>query len=796
VIAAGSSSRPPSAPTADVREAGAPILLADRGRGVAPLPMPRTSFVGREHEVAAIANLLRQEEARLVTLTGPGGAGKTRVALRVAEEVKSHFADGVLFVALASLADSALVLPTIARAFGLRQAGNRPLARRLVDLIHGRHLLLVLDNFEHVIEAAPAVGEVQSDCPRLSVLVTSRAPLHISGEQEYPVPPLSVPEPDASVEQLTQAAAVELFAERAHAVDPTFELTPERAPTVAAICRRLDGLPLALELAAAKIRLLPAPALLARLEHRLPLLTGGGRDQPARLQTMRDAISWSYDFLATEEQTLFRRLAVFVGGFDLEAAEAIAAGGVDVLSGVEALAEQSLIRRLAPVESTPRFGMLETIREFAVERLETAGEQEEVRRAHAAHYLAVCERAEPEFLGPNPDPLFTRLTADHGNLAGALRWFADSGDLVAGARLAAALREYWYATGRWAEGRAWLELSLPPAAELPEDVAAKTLVAAGFLAHYQGDDVRALPLLEQGLELLQRVGKDEREKAYAQYLLGVAAEDRGDYAAATELLAEAVRRWRSMEDATNAAYGEAHLGIVALGECDPSRAAAHGEAARALAAEAGDHGAMIVAVLLLADAARDGGDVATAAARYGEYLELMAESPHGATEELARGAGAVAVLAAERGQLERAARLLGAAERLRETVGLALALPERAAYERALEQARDELRDEVFANALTDGRALSPDDALAEVEDTLALGKPSTEVSDAAPAGLSPREAEVLRLLAAGRTNREIADTLFLSVRTVERHITNLYAKIGARGRADATAFALRHGLA
>jgi predicted ATPase/DNA-binding CsgD family transcriptional regulator len=756
--------------------------------------MPRTSFVGREREVAAVADLLRQDGAMLVTLTGPGGAGKTRVALRVAEEVNPYFADGVLFVALASLADAALVLPMVARAFGVREAGNRSLTRRLVDLLHARHLLIVLDNFEHVIEAAPAVAEVQSECPRLSVLVTSRGPLHVSGEQEYPVPPLSVPDPEAPADRLAQSGAVRLFAERAHAADPTFELTAENAPTVAAICRRLDGLPLAIELAAAKVRLLPSTALLARLDRRLALLTGGGRDQPTRLRTMRDAISWSYDFLAEEEQALFRRLAVFVGGFDLDAAEAVAAEGVEVFSGVEALAEQSLIRRLAPVESTPRFGMLETIREFSLERLEAAGEAEKLRRAHAAHYLAVCERAEPEFLGPNPDPLFTRLMADHGNLTAALRWFADSGDLVAGARLAAALREYWYATVRWAEGRAWLERSVPRAAELPEDVAAKTLVAAGFLAHYQGDDVRALPLLERGLELLKRFGKDEREEAYAQYLLGVAAEDRGDYGTATELLAEAVRRWRSMGDATNAAYGEGHLGIVALGERDPSSAAAHGEAARGLAAEACSHGAMIVAVLLLADAARDAGDLEAAAALYGEYLELMAESAHGATEELARGAGSVAVLAAELGQLERAARLLGAAERLREIVGLALVLPERPAYERASEQARDELGEQAFTSAMADGRALSPPDALAEVEDALA-GQKAAEPRDAAPAGLSQREAEVLRLIAAGRTNREIADALFLSVRTVERHITNLYAKIDARGRADATAFALRHGL-
>jgi DNA-binding CsgD family transcriptional regulator len=336
--------------------------------------------------------------------------------------------------------------------------------------------------------------------------------------------------------------------------------------------------------------------------------------------------------------------------------------------------------------------------------------------------------------------------------------------------------------------------SASQAAELPDGVAAKALVAAGFLAHYQGDDARGLPLLQQGLELLQRVG-DECEEAYAQYLLGVAAEDRGDYRAASALLVEAVRRFRSLDDATNAAYGEAHLGIVALGERDPARAAAHGEAARTLATEAGSLGPRAVAVLLLGDAARDGGDVATAAERYREYLEVTAATPHGASEDLARAAAAVAVLAAERGEPERAARLLGASERLRETVGLALALPERAAFERASAQACDELGDEAFSRAVADGRAFTPREALVDVKDALALREPALGGSDATPGGLSRRETEVLRLIAAGRTNREIADALFLSVRRVERHITNLYAKIGARGRADATAFAVRHGV-
>jgi predicted ATPase len=350
VTVAGSSAGQPGASSAEAHEGVASISLASRGRGLTRLPVPRTSFVGRELEVAAVADLLRQDGARLVTLTGPGGAGKTRVALRVAEEVAPHFAEGVVFVGLAPLADAAQVLSTIARAFGVREAGSRPLRRRLVDVLRDRHLLLLLDNFEHVVEAAPAVAELLAGSAGPSVLVTSRAPLRVSGEQDYPVPPLTVPEAGAPAEQLAEVAAVRLFTERAHAVDPAFSLTPENAATVAAICRRLDGLPLALELAAAKIRLLPPEALLVRLERKLPVLTGGVRDQPERLRTMRDAVAWSHDLLTASEQALFRRLAVFVGGFDPEAAEAVVGAvdptGADVLAGLEALADQSLVRRL------------------------------------------------------------------------------------------------------------------------------------------------------------------------------------------------------------------------------------------------------------------------------------------------------------------------------------------------------------------------------------------------------------------------------------------------------------------
>jgi predicted ATPase/DNA-binding CsgD family transcriptional regulator len=770
---------------------------AERAPGPGRLPVVLTSFVGRDHEVAAVADLLRDGAVRLLTLTGPGGAGKTRVALRVAEAVAPDFADGVVFVALAPLGAAAELLPAVARAFGVREGGNRPLMRRLAEALEGRHLLLLLDNFEHLMEAAPAVAEILATSAGPCALVTSRAPLRVSGEQEYPVPPLALPEPDASSDQVAEAAAVRLFVDRARAVDPAFELTAENADTIAAICRRLDGVPLAVELAAAKVRLLAPESLLGRLEQRLQVLTGGARDQPTRLRTMRDAVAWSHDLLAPSEQMLFRRLAVFVGGFDLDAAEAVAESAPDIadmFAGVDGLAAQSLVRRLDPVAGAARFAMLQTIRDFGLECLDALAESGQVRRAHAFHYLAVAERAEPELLGPHADAWLARLAADHGNVAAALGFFVDVGDHESGAVLAGALREYWYETGRWAEGRAWLDWALS-GANLPDDILAKTLVAAGFLAHYQGDDRDALPFLERGLDLLRRRGL-EWEAAYAQYLLGVAAEDRGDYATATSLLLDASGRLRMIGDATSAAYGEAHLGIVSLGLKDPPRAVAHGEAARALAAEAGSRGPAAVAALLLGDAARERGELALAAERYREHLQLIEPRTAAASEDLARAVASVAVLAAARRQPRRAAVLLGIAERLREALGLALALPERVSEERAAASVRDQLGPDAFQQAVAAGRALALRDVVDEVRHVLGPPLRAPAPPDASASGLSRREVEVLRLIADGRTNRQIAETLFLSVRTVERHVTNLYGKIGAHGRAEATAFALRHGFA
>jgi predicted ATPase/transcriptional regulator with XRE-family HTH domain len=615
---------------------------------LAALPVPPTPLVGREGEIAGICALLRHSNGgaatRLVTLTGPGGVGKTRLAMAVAAALMGDYADGVAWVDLAPLRDSDVVASAIAHALGVREDGERPFTEGLALTLGDRHVLLVLDNCEHLLPAMPLLGQLLAACPQLAILATSRARLRLRGEREFPLGPLAVPpvmvDASSPLAELADVAAVRLFVARAAEVCPEFTLTAEHAAAVAAICRRLDGLPLALELAAARVKLLPPAALLARLEQRLALLAGGARDLPPRQQTMRDTIAWSHGLLTPHEQVLFRRLAVFVGGFTLEAAERVAGslgGRVEGMSSpspcdpatlrpsfavfnhVASLVEQSLLRPIPGATDEPRYQMLETVREYASERLAASGEEAGIRDAHAAFCLALAERAELELTGPAQSAWLDRLEVEHDNLRAAQGWVSTRDAPTAiGVRLAGALWRFWWRRGHYREGRAWLEEALAQDVGT-EAQRAKALYGAGSLATEQGDHEQATTLLEAALAAARTAG-EQAVVALALTDLGSIARQQGAYERAIQFHGEALALRRESGDRRGIAVSMGNLGLPLLYQGEYGRAEALMAEAAAEFRDLGDHHSRVTIISNLAFAAVMRGDYERARALVQESL--------------------------------------------------------------------------------------------------------------------------------------------------------------------------------
>jgi len=843
------------------------------------LPVQLTPLIGREQDAASAAALLRKPEVRLLTMSGTAGIGKTRLALQVAADLLEDFADGVYFVSLAPISDPNLVLATMAQTLSLKVSGNETVAECLSAFLQKKHLLLVLDNFEQVMAAASQVLELLAACPQLKLLVTSREILHLRAEQQFSVPPLAFPDlkhlPDSDT--LAQYPAVKLFIQRAQAVKHDFQVGPANAAIIAEICTRLDGLPLALELAAARIKLLSPRALLARLDRRFQVLTGGARDLPERQRTLRATIEWSYDLLSAQEQRLFRCLAVFVGGCTLEAVEAVCRAldnaETNVFEAVTSLMDKSFVQQREEAHDEPRLLLLETVHEYAWEALAAHEEVEAMRGAHAAYYLRMAEEAEHGLISPEQEQWLERLEREQENLRAALAWLIEQGELETPLRFATALWRFWSLHGHQREGYSILEHLLAAAGAGAGALRARALIGAGVLTGELGQHVQAEALCTEGLQLFREL-EDRQGTILALWALGKITDKKNQYAAARTWAEEALALSREVGDAWGMATSLETVTLLAMEEGRYGEAGALAEELLWRSKQVGNSRGVTIALLSLGEATFLVGDLVQGQAflteclaqtratgnvlfmahvlfwlgyvtcLQGEYPtasalieEGMTYAQHVGDREAYwwwyTGRALVAFeqsdypeartllvecltilnqweysyplfvtlsldllgeVTAALGEPAWAARLWGAAQSVRRTDAIPPLPPVfRSSYEQYVTIVREKLGEEAFQAALAEGRAMTPEQALAAREPT--TSPPLTKTAPAYPAGLTAREVEVLHLVAQGMTNAQIAQQLTISLHTVNAHVRSIFNKLDVKSRNAVTRFALEHKL-
>jgi predicted ATPase/DNA-binding CsgD family transcriptional regulator len=752
-----------------------------------------TAMVGRETEIQHLRHLLSRPETRLITLTGAGGVGKTRLSIETGESLREQFPDGVYFVSLAETTNPAEVSADISHSLRIdEKVGELPLSQ-LAFYFQERCALLVLDNFEQVLAAAAQIAELLIAAPHLKILVTSREPLHLSGEQEYPVPPLTLPDLELhrTPVALLQSEAVALFVARAQAANPRFQLTEQNALTVGQICLYLDGLPLALELAAARVKFFSPEQLLQRLRHRLGLLVGGARDLPSRQQTLRGTIDWSYGLLTEREKRLFAKLGVFTGGFTLEAAESICCNDLDstLVEDLSSLVDKSMVQRYDDLAGGARFRLLETMREYALERLGKNHDHEPVRQRHTAYYLDLAENAAHQLFSREQAQWLRRIEVEHNNIVSALEWSEERGDADTLARLSIAVGDYWQRRVCIREGTYWsaLALRLP---DIAPDSRAHLLIQNAEVAIWRGEFTQAQAGFEEGLNHY-RATHNPTGQAEALLGLGDVALRQNRKSAAWDYYSQGLVIGRETGHLTQTSRALRSLAEIQRDEGNFAEARALLEEALPLANELGDD-------YMTAFVLHELGYILLKQGEYHAAFDVQMRCLRLRTELNNRSAiihslEVVAWTICEMGLYEPAAQLFGAMQRLVETID-PLMRGYKSQHDHYVEKTRQRLNAETFAAAWDAGYAM-PFEAIVEWVDELPCELNIPEANPLERYDLTPREAEVLRLLATGLTDREIAERLVISPRTVNTHLTSVYGKLGVSSRSAATRFALENRL-